>query len=167
MEPRTHPAIALGPSGNLQGSVKFFSLETGCVLRRRNFIIIPMPKSIIVRVNYIGKREKQGRRFVFANRNRKDFDWSDEVPIDDQRFQGLLMLEPVAQYPDVPAELPGIEMEDEDGERPAVEDEEQPDEAGQAQLALENAGLGDGNGPVPDRRGVLVDAPVAQAEQEA
>ena len=104
---------------------------------------------------------------MFANRNRKDFDWSDEVPIDDQRFQGLLVLEPVAQYPDVPAELPGIEMEDEDGERPAVEVEEQPDEAGQAQLALENAVLGDGNGPVPDRRGVLVDAPVAQAEQEA
>lgn len=58
-------------------------------------------------------------------------------------------------------------MEDEDGERPAVEDEPQPDEAREAQLALENAGLGDGNGPVPDRRGVQVDAPVAQAGQDA
>jgi hypothetical protein len=29
MCPRTHPCIALGPSGNLQGSVKCFDLELG------------------------------------------------------------------------------------------------------------------------------------------
>jgi hypothetical protein len=29
MTPRTHEAIALEPTGNLQGSVKFYSLDTG------------------------------------------------------------------------------------------------------------------------------------------
>ena len=32
MTPRTHAAIALGPTGNMQGSVKFYCLTTGRVL---------------------------------------------------------------------------------------------------------------------------------------
>ena len=53
---RTHECIALGPTGNLQGSVKFFCLNTGRVLKRRNFTVIPMPPKIIKRVNAIGAR---------------------------------------------------------------------------------------------------------------
>ena len=34
MVSRTHEAIALGPTGNLQGSVKFYSLTTGKILKR-------------------------------------------------------------------------------------------------------------------------------------
>ena len=34
---RTHEGIALGLTGNLQGSVKFYCLNTGRVLKRRDF----------------------------------------------------------------------------------------------------------------------------------
>ncbi len=43
MAPRTHKAIALGPTGNLQGSMNFYSLDTGHVLKRRSFTPFPMP----------------------------------------------------------------------------------------------------------------------------
>lgn len=62
MQPRTHLANALGPSGNLQGSVNFYSLDTGFVLRRRNLFTAlptPTPESIIKKVNAIGKKKKQ------------------------------------------------------------------------------------------------------------
>jgi hypothetical protein len=61
MTPRTHEAIALGPTGNLQGSVKFYLLDTGHVLKRRSFTPLPMPDRIIAKANRIGARERQGR----------------------------------------------------------------------------------------------------------
>jgi hypothetical protein len=67
MTPCTHEAIALGPTGNLQGSVKFSSLNTGRVLKRRLFTPIPMPDHIIAKVNNIRAKEKQGKTFCFLN----------------------------------------------------------------------------------------------------
>jgi hypothetical protein len=55
MEWRTHEAIALGPTGNLQGSVKFYCINTGRVLKRRSFTAMPMPDRVIKRVNAIGE----------------------------------------------------------------------------------------------------------------
>jgi hypothetical protein len=63
----THEAIALGPTGNLQGTVKFYCIRTGQVLKCRSFTPMPMPDLVIQRVNRIGKREKQGRTFRFLN----------------------------------------------------------------------------------------------------
>jgi hypothetical protein len=63
-----HKAIALGATGNLQGSVKFYSLDTGRILKRRSFMPFPMPDCIIAKVNRIGAKEKQGRSFQFLNR---------------------------------------------------------------------------------------------------
>ena len=45
--PRTHICIALGPSGNLQGPVKCFYLETGKVVVRRTINHIPWPEKMI------------------------------------------------------------------------------------------------------------------------
>ena len=47
MVPRTHKGIALGPRGNLQGTVKFYCLNTGRVLKRHSFMSLPMPNSVI------------------------------------------------------------------------------------------------------------------------
>jgi hypothetical protein len=33
MTPHTHEMIALGPTGNLQGSIKCYYLKTGCILK--------------------------------------------------------------------------------------------------------------------------------------
>ena len=54
----THEAIALGPTGNLQGSVKFYTLTTGRAIKRRNFTEMSMPDSMIRKVNAIGKKEQ-------------------------------------------------------------------------------------------------------------
>ncbi len=59
MVARTHKAIALGPTGNLQGSVKFYCIHTGWVLKRRLFMPMPKPDLVIQRVNRIREREKQ------------------------------------------------------------------------------------------------------------
>ena len=47
MVARTHACIALGPTGNLLGTVKFYCLATGRVLKRRSLTVIPMPDRII------------------------------------------------------------------------------------------------------------------------
>ena len=45
--PRTHSCIALVRSGNLQGSVKCFDIETGKVVVRRTINQIPCPERMI------------------------------------------------------------------------------------------------------------------------
>jgi hypothetical protein len=64
--PRTQGAICLGPSGNLQGGFKFMSLTSGKVISRRTWDNIPMPDSVIKRVNDLGK--DQPTQFIFTDR---------------------------------------------------------------------------------------------------
>ena len=106
---RSHKAIALGPTGNLQGSVKFYCINTGWVLKRSSFTPMPMPDRVINQVNKIGEREGQGRTFRFLNRQKQAYEWTDEVPEKDDDFQVLLEdgVE-AAPYPDIRAELPGV-----------------------------------------------------------
>jgi hypothetical protein len=110
----THKEIALGQIRNLQGSVNFFCLNSGRVLKRRSFTTMPMPMRVIKCVDAIGECEQQGHNFCFLNHNKEAFDWMDEVPVDDPAFQGLLKEEEegVAVYPDITAELPGVPLED-------------------------------------------------------
>jgi hypothetical protein len=137
---RSHEAIALGPTGNLQGSVKFYCIYTGRVLKRRSFT--PMPNRVIKRVNQIGEREGQGRTFRFLNRQKQAYEWTDEVPEDDNDFQGLLEDEiEAAPYPDISAELPGVELDKEEREFQSILDEPEPDFRDMAAAALHNAGI--------------------------
>jgi hypothetical protein len=48
-----HEGIALGPTKNLQGSVKFYCLRTEWVLKQGTFTPLPMPDRIIKHVNVI------------------------------------------------------------------------------------------------------------------
>jgi hypothetical protein len=73
MTPHTHETIALGPTGNLQGSMKFYSLNTGWVLKRCLFTPIPMPDRIILKGNNIGAKERQGRTFCFLNQQAQPY----------------------------------------------------------------------------------------------
>jgi hypothetical protein len=131
--PRTHAAIALGPTGNMQGSVKFYCLTTGRVLRRCSFTPMAMPDRVIKRVYNIGLQEGQGREFRFLNHRH------DKVPKDDPEFQGLL--DEPAPYPDILAELPGVLLEDKDADIQVVMDDPEPDFAELAAAALDNASI--------------------------
>ncbi|KAL7504014.1 hypothetical protein ACHAXN_002241 [Cyclotella atomus] len=78
LDSRTAPCIYLGPTGNVQGSVKCYNLETKNVLKRRTFKVLPMPDKVIRRIIKLGKRAKQTRtkqRIQFLNRNKEKFDW--------------------------------------------------------------------------------------------
>ena len=78
MTPRTHAAIAVGPTGNFQGTQNNCSLNTRNILKRRGFPEIPMPDRVILQVNAAGikaKREQYGTRLTFKNRNRDVFSW--------------------------------------------------------------------------------------------
>jgi hypothetical protein len=131
----------MGPMGNLQGTVKFFCLTTGCILKQRSFTPYPMPDRVIKRVNVIGLREKQGRTFWFLNRRQEPYEWTDTVPEDDPEFQGLLKDKEEAAYPDISAELPGVELESKEVNYAAVTDEPVPNFEQLAATALNNSGI--------------------------
>ena len=137
---RTHEGIALGLTGNLQGNVKFYYLNTGRVLKRQDFTKIPMPTAVISKVNNICKKDKQGKEFRFLNRNKEPFDWTDEVPEDGGEFQVLLGEE--APFPDIRPELPGVILEDElVGRTTALEEEPEPTLETKYVAALENSDI--------------------------
>ena len=69
MTPCTHQCIACGPTGILQGSIKFYCLTMGRILKCRSFTAMPMPDRAIKHVNTIGSRAKQGRMFRFTDRS--------------------------------------------------------------------------------------------------
>ena len=54
LHPCTKGAISLGPSGNLQGGYKFMALSTGHKIIRHSWDVIPMPDTVIARVNALG-----------------------------------------------------------------------------------------------------------------
>jgi hypothetical protein len=86
-----------------------------------------MPDRVIKCVNVIGLCEKQGRTFWFLNRRQEPYEWMDTVPEDDPKFQGLLKDEEEAAYPDISAELPGVELKSKEVNYAAVTDNPVPD----------------------------------------
>jgi len=62
---RTKGAIALGPSGNLQGGYQFMALDTGKKITRYSWDAIPMPDTVIARVNELGR--DQPEQLVFTD----------------------------------------------------------------------------------------------------
>ena len=117
MTSRTTPAIVLGPTGNLQGTYKFFSLTTGKKLKRRQFTPYPMPDTVIARVEQYGTENALPGIFDFADRNGVLFEWNDDV---NECPEGILEEDNVILYPSIVAELPGIDLEH-NTPRPSIE----------------------------------------------
>ncbi len=100
-----------------------------------------MPDGVIKRVNTIREREGQGRTFRFLNRRKEPYKWTDSVPKDDPEFQGLLDDEEEAAYPEISAELLGVELEEEERDFTPVTDEPEADFRELAGAALHNVGI--------------------------
>ena len=66
---RTTGAIALEANDNLQGGVRFLSLNTGRVIERRNFTILPIPNDVIKRVEELAANESSEFEVYDRNRN--------------------------------------------------------------------------------------------------
>ena len=76
MKDRTHACIALGPTGNIQGLLKCFDIDTGKIVKRRTITPLPMPDCIVKKVRKWGKKLKQMRsqqRLDFLNRHKQKF----------------------------------------------------------------------------------------------
>jgi hypothetical protein len=56
MAPRTRGVICLGPTGNFQGSYKMMCHKTGRKLTRKQFQELPMPDSIIKRIEAMAEK---------------------------------------------------------------------------------------------------------------
>jgi hypothetical protein len=63
------PPIVLGPTGNLQGTYKFFSMVTGQKIKWCVFTSYPMPDLVIKKVEAFGKSNAQPGSFVFVDWN--------------------------------------------------------------------------------------------------
>jgi hypothetical protein len=71
MKDRTVGAIALGPSGNIQGGVRCYSLLTGKVLHRlmADITVMKMPQEAIRRLTYRARKQKARDGLEFADRH--------------------------------------------------------------------------------------------------
>ena len=66
---RTVGAIALGPTGNSQGTYKFMSLVTGRLIKGTSFTILPMPSDVQEKVKELAT--KQPKEMTFGDRDGK------------------------------------------------------------------------------------------------
>ena len=79
MKDRTVGALALGPSGNLQGEIWCFSLRTAKVFHRfmKDVTLLKMPHNVLGWLKYITFKEKLIKGFVFGDR------YNDDIADDD------------------------------------------------------------------------------------
>jgi hypothetical protein len=66
---RTHVVIFLGPTGNFQRSYKMMCIRTGRKVTRKQFKELPMPDSVVKRIEAIALKEKQEKVLVFTDRH--------------------------------------------------------------------------------------------------
>ena len=93
MEPRTQPAIALYPSGNLTGGWFFMSLLTGKSIHRRQYTILPAGNDVVTRMHTLAQAEKQP-----SSANGFLYEWSPGHPL-----SSLSPLDILAEAPDLHA----------------------------------------------------------------
>jgi hypothetical protein len=59
LEPRTDKAIALYPTGNLEGTLAFFNLNTNRVVKRNHWTSVPLDQSVVEHMNSLAGKQKR------------------------------------------------------------------------------------------------------------
>ena len=83
MTPRTIGALALRPTGNMQGNFYFLSLSTGRVLNRVQATPLPMPSDVIDQVHRMARQQHANRGLIFLDREKEPLDDDDNEEDDD------------------------------------------------------------------------------------
>ncbi len=65
LAPRTQGALSLGPSGNVQGGHKFYTMNTGMVVAQWDWKVLPMPLLVIDPIH--SKAQEQPAQPIFAD----------------------------------------------------------------------------------------------------
>jgi len=61
MAPRMIEALAIRPTGNVQGGFYFYNLASGCIISRRCWTSLPMPSKVINLVHKLAKKAKASK----------------------------------------------------------------------------------------------------------
>jgi hypothetical protein len=134
---RANPGINLGPTGNLQGTHKFLSLITGKKIKCRNFTPIPMPDSVIKKVEWYADAAVKAGEFAFADRKGVLFEWNDIV---DENAEHIVEYKS-DPYPALISELPGIDLQKDHAIIEAIEDEDDVPQGTAEEAAMNNADI--------------------------
>lgn len=86
--PRTEGAIALLPTGNREGSIWFYLLGTGSIVRRQNFTTLPIPQEVIDRLNNMDGRSLR-RDVVITYGDEDEMEESDDYSEELELLQEL------------------------------------------------------------------------------
>ena len=86
LNPHTIGALALCPTGNVQGDYFFLSLTTGKVINQMHWTMIPMPKEVIDRVEKMARQEHVGATLLFKDRDHNEIIDLDHEDDDDSDY---------------------------------------------------------------------------------
>ena len=127
----------MGPTGNLNGSMRFMCIETGIKLICWNCTPLPMPEMIIKKVEKFAKQDKANIGLRFLDRNKLPFKWDEEDDevhlLEDEQEQEM------GQNMDIPAEMPGVTTK---REQPIVKEMPEQDKNKYAAAAKANCKIG-------------------------
>ena len=121
LDPRTRNwGICMGPTGNLQGSCKFLSLETGKKMTRRKFTEMPVTDAVIRQVEEMAVKDGAIKGINFKDRKGIEYEFDN-----DEEYKMLVEPDEPAPFPDIPADAPGMltKTEEEYGIDDVVQDE--------------------------------------------
>ena len=71
IKPRTSPALNLGPTGNEQGTHRFYNLASGRVVHRLHWTCVPMPEGVEDSIHKLAKKEAMTGELNFED---EDYD---------------------------------------------------------------------------------------------
>jgi len=94
MAPRMIGALALCPTGNVQGGFYFYNLATGCIISHRCWTSLPMAIEVINVVHELAKKDKASKRINYN-------DGTSE----------LIHIEQTAEQTDMSGNIEGIDVE--------------------------------------------------------
>ena len=112
MAARTQGAISMGPSKNKQGGQVFFNLTTTKVISRRSWHVIPMPSTVIARVNNLATNQPQLLTF-YDRTGREIGDVDAAYSTDDTQYETPGVIENPGVINDEIVEPPGVDMDNE------------------------------------------------------
>ena len=167
LNPHTIGALALRPTGNIQGGYFFFSLTTGKLINRMRWTPIPMPKEVIEQVERMARQEHAGTTLLFEDRDHNeiidpdqeddnnDSDYDPNNDDDDNDDDDDDNNNPPTNQPNEPYEDPGILEEDyvqqynhQENDNANDEDNNEDDDNDNNNDGIENDVIQDENVPV-------------------
>jgi hypothetical protein len=112
LSPRTRGAILLVNSGNFSGGQMFLALDTSATVITHQWVVLPMPSSIIDHVNFIGQHEPS--ILTFTNRHGQDIgenpQGADLAENEDLESVVVYSTENTGVYPDDGNEIAGVDQ---------------------------------------------------------